>query len=170
MSDEKSENLEQLLSKFFDPRQADEIAEDIKQGEQILHTNPAPEPANSVTANIKAEIAKRPAERKTIGSRRALYKAAAVAAGFIIAAFIGVHFFVPTQHDQSVAATMPKIIWESTDLSTDDPELAVLTAEIQELENSVIALSLNGHDRENETLITELEMELIEIETDFWKG
>jgi len=170
MNDRTNENLEELLAKHFGAEQAGRIARDIKDGEKILEANPAAEPANLVKANIKADLATRLAERKTKNLWSVLYKAAAIAAVFIIAAFVGVKLLTPEEPDVSAGKTISRVIWESSDITADDPELATLVAEIEDAENNITAVRLDEYDNGNGIVITELEMELIEIESDFWKG
>ena len=65
---------------------------------------------------------------------------------------------------------MPHSIWESEDVTVDDQSLSVLAAEIEQIESELLAVQSyeNGDDLADD--IEELEMELIEINTDFWKG
>ena len=65
---------------------------------------------------------------------------------------------------------IPTEIWESSDLAVDDAELAVLNAEIDQLENELIALRLGETGGNGTGELTELEMELIVVDNEFWKG
>ena len=61
-------------------------------------------------------------------------------------------------------------IWESEYLVEDDEHLATITAEIEQIESDLIAVQLGENSGNGSELLTELEMELMEINGDFWKG
>lgn len=173
MNNRNEENLAELLGKFFDAEQAESFAEDIQKAEQILRENPAPEPDDMLIANIKAEIAMRlPAERAR-HFRRMVYKVISIAAAIIILAAISVQLLIEggkKTEEVAYASLIPTAIWESDDITADDENLAIFTTEIEEIEGEVLDLQ-SGEDTGNgDRTITELEMELIEINSDFWKG
>lgn len=171
MSNNDQENIEELLGRFFESEKADKAAEDIRAGEKILQSNPAPELADSVKSEIKTEIARRLTIQKAGNMRRVLYKAVAIAAGFIVVAFVGVRFL--SQNGSSGApavAMMSAAMWESSDLMVDDPELSTLSAEISEIEDDIMAIRLGESGNGNGMTTVEVETELIEIQSDFWKG
>jgi len=150
-----------------------EADEDIQEGEEILREYPAPEPSAALIADIKAEIGERLLGRKRISWRRVVYETAAVAAAVIILAVVSVKLFErPSDEPGRVvyASIIPTAIWESDDIASDDTALAMLTAEIEQIEEEALALRLGGDVGNGERVIAELEMELIEINSDFWKG
>jgi hypothetical protein len=174
MDNRDQENLTELIEKFFDAEQAQECIEDIRRGEQILREHPAPEPDDMLIANIKAEIAMRLPARKAHTFRQMVYRAVAVAAAVIILTAISVQFFEkgrqPAPPAKLVQASLiPTAIWESDDIATDDVNLATFTAEIEEIENEVLTLQSGERGSNGEGTIVELEIELIEISSDFWK-
>jgi hypothetical protein len=65
---------------------------------------------------------------------------------------------------------MSAVIWESEDISADDANLATLIAETEEIEGEMLALELGENGGNGSGSLTELEMELEEINSDFWKG
>jgi len=65
---------------------------------------------------------------------------------------------------------IPRAIWESDDIAADDVDLAILTSEIEQIEDEMLTLQLGESDGDSDTAITELEMELIETDSYFWKG
>ena len=69
----------------------------------------------------------------------------------------------------AIASIVPTAIWESDNIATDDMVLAFFTAEIEQIEGEVRAF-LSGESSNGEAGVDELEMELMEIENDFWKG
>jgi len=159
------ENLRELIEKFFDPEQAQMYLDDIEKGEQILHTHPAPEPDEMLIANIKAEIALNVLPRRATLVKRIAYGTAAVAAAVIIITAINTNWFEksidvgPGQGIQ-VASVFP---WESYDIEAFNTEVEQIEDELMDLESGRENLDSNSD-------ISEMEMELIVIAGDFWKG
>ena len=172
MNGRNEENLKELFEKFLNAEQANKAVEDVQKAEQILQEHAAPEPDGKVIADIKAEIAGALSRRKANVFRRIVYKAGVVAAVVIIVAVISVKLFEKGGGESegvSYASKIAEVIWEGDDIA-DDAELAILTAEIEQIEDEVLALRLGENGGNGSIAITELEMELIEINSDFWKG
>jgi hypothetical protein len=174
MDDRNQENLKELIAKFFDAEQVESYVEDFRQAEQMLQQHPAPAPDDMLIANIKAEIAMRLDSRRVRRFRRVLYEVAGIAAAIIILAIVGLQLFeksdIQPTNGVYTASIIPTAIWESDNITADDVELAVFTAEIEQIEYEVHTLESGEDISESETTVTELEMELAEINTDFWKG
>jgi hypothetical protein len=159
------ENLKELIEKFFDPEQAQMYLDDIEKGEQILHNHPAHEPDEMLIANIKAEIALNVLPRKATLAKRIAYAALATAAAVIIIAAINTGLFEKTtdvKPDQrtQIASVFP---WESYDIED-------LHTEVEQIENELIDLESGRENLDSNNDISEMEMELIVIAGDFWKG
>lgn len=173
MKDRNQENLRELFEKFFDAEQAESCIEDIQKAEQIFREHPAPEPDDMLIANIKAEIAMRLQARRAHRFRRIIYEVAGIAAAIIIVAAVSLQLFEkdpPGLREVVYASLIPTEIWVSDDIAADDEDLAAFTAQIEQIEDEVQALQ-SGEDTGNgDSTIAELEMELIEINSDFWKG
>ncbi len=167
MNRQNEENLKELFERFADAEQAEKCVEDVQKAEQILREYPAPEPDDMLIANIKAEIAMRLPTRRTYVFRQKVYKVAAVAAAVIILAAVSQRLFEPQR--VAHASLIPPIIWESDDITADDEDLAIFTAEAEQIEDEVMALQFGEDGSNGERAVSELEMELIEIESDFWK-
>jgi hypothetical protein len=172
MNSKNEENLKDLFEKFMDAEQAEKRVEDIQKAEQILREHPAPEPDDMLIGNIKAEIAMRLPARRAYVFRRKVYKAAAVAAAVVVLAAVSTRLFekdVVEPQRVAYASLIPTAIWESEDITTDDVDLAIFTAEVEQIEDEVLALQFGEDGSNGERAISELEMELVEIESDFWK-
>jgi len=137
-----------------------------------IRDSPAPEPDGEVIAGIKAQIAMELLGRKRRVSKRVVYKVAAVAAAFIILAVVNVKIFEKGGGPGKVvrASVLPAALWDSEDIAADDVDLAILTAEIKEIEEDVLALELGENGGNGHIDMAELEMELMEINGDFWEG
>ena len=174
MNDENQENMKDLFEKFLDAKQAQKYVEDVQKAEEILREHPAPEPDDMLIANIKAEIAMRLPAGRTYVFKQIAYKVVGIAATVIILTAIGLRLFDKGRVEPNgvqYASIIPTAIWESDDIAAADANLAIFTVEIEQIENELLALQLGEDDGNGDRSITELEMELIEINnSDFWKG
>ena len=172
MDERNEENVKELFEKFLDSEQAERNTEDVRKDEEILREHPAPEPDGEVIAGIKAEIARELLGRKTRVTKRVVYKVAAVAAVFFILAVVNVKIFEKGGGPEKIveASVLPSVLWESEDIAEDDVDLAILTAAINEIEEEALALELGENGGNGHIDTAELEIELIEIDSDFWKG
>jgi hypothetical protein len=126
-------------------------------------------------ANINAEIAMRlPAKRVGV-FHKISYKVATVAAAVIFLAVVVTNLFEKDtgrrETDILTAAfiPIPTVIWESDDIAADDMDIAGYTVEIEQIENELTVLQSDGEGLDSENAVTRMEMELIEIESGFWK-
>lgn len=174
MNDGNRENLKELFEKFLDAEQAESCVEDVQKAEQILREHPAPEPDDMLIANIKAEIAMRLPAGRTYVFKQIAYKVVGIAAAVIILTAIGLRLFDKGNGEPGpvvYASIIPTAIWESDDIAAADANLAIFTVEIEQIENELLALRLGEDDGNGDRSVTELEMELIQINnSDFWKG
>jgi len=169
---QNDEDVKALFEKFVNSEQAEQAAEDFLEAEQILRSCPAPGPDDEVIAGIKSQIAWALLDRKEIVFKRKALKAVAVAAVFIVLAALSVKLFEKQSQPQKIvyASIIPRAIWESEDIVSDDVNLATLTAEIEQIKDEMLALQLDDDGDNGSGVIEELEMEFIEINSDFWKG
>jgi len=173
MNVRNEENLKELFEKFVGGEQAERAVEDVRKGEQILREHPASEPDGELIARIKAEIAASLQRKKENAFRRIVYKTLVVAAVFILLVTIGVELFEKGRSEPERVITssiIPEAVWESERLADDDADLATLIAEIEQIESELLAVQLGENGGNGHEAVTELEMELIEINSDFWKG
>ena len=168
MESGNNENLNELLGKFLGPEDVEQGLEDFAKAEQIFNANPAPQPDAMLIADIKSNVEAALAAKKSF--RRAVYKVMSVAAAIFITAIISVLVFESGGNRYVATITMPAVIWESDDMAFDDAEMVTLAAEIEELESEAMALQLAENGGSGYDAAEELEMELIEIDSDFWKG
>ena len=171
MNSHNDENLKELFERFLDTEQAESNAEDIQKAEQIIRENPAPEPDSMLIANIKAEIAMRlPAKRASRFSKIA-YRIAYAAAAIVIISAISLGLFDKSRTPGYVqtASIIPPKLWDSDDITTDDVELADYSIKIEQLEQELRTLQSGESVGTGDSSLTELEMELVAINNDFWK-
>lgn len=176
MKDFNNENLEELLAKFYDAAEAKQAAQEIREAEQILRASPAAGPSEALIADIKSQIAMRLAQRRASARRLVLAKAVAVAAVFVILALVAVRFFNQSQSrpmergHSPVLAMISQEVWESSDIAADDPDLATLSAQIEEVARNLLSVRLDENGDGNGEAVVDIEVKLIEIESNFWKG
>jgi hypothetical protein len=174
MNNQNQKNMKELLEKFLDIRQAQMYVEDVQKAEKILREYPAPEPDDILVTNIKAEIAMRLSLRKISAFKHIAYKALRIAAVVIFITAIGLRLFnngAPEPGPVQYASMISTAIWESDDIAADDADLVFFTTEIEQIEDELLTLQLGEDDGSGDSSLTELEMELIEINnSDFWKG
>jgi hypothetical protein len=174
MYNQNQENLRELFEKFLDAKQAHKYVEDVQRAEEILREHPAPKPDDMLIANIKAEIAVHLPVRRTYVFKHIAYKALSIAAAFIFITAIGLRLFDNGARESGpvqYASIIPAAIWESDNIVADDADLLIFTTEIEQIEDELLSLQFGEDDGNGDSTITELEMELIEInDSDFWKG
>jgi hypothetical protein len=172
MKRRNEENLKELFEKFLNAEQAESCVEDVQKAEQILREHPAPEPDDMLIADIKAEIAMRLPARRTDVFKHIAYKLACAAAAVIFIMAIGLNLLQKGPREPNgmqLTSIIPTAIWESDDIAADDADLAIFTTEIEQIEEELLTLQLEGDHGNGDSTITELEMELIEINnSDFW--
>lgn len=166
MSNPNEENLKGLFEKFSDPAEAERMTEDIRVGEEILRRHPASQPSDALIADIKAKVSQAALRQRKINLYRKLaYRMVAAAAVIIVLVSITTKLTEKNQPEKPVTASAsPKMIWDDTDLTT-------LNTEIEQAEDDVFALRTdqNGNGYK-ETELTELEINITEISSNFWKG
>ena len=164
---QNEENLKELFERFVSAEEAEQAMEDIHKGEQIFREQSAPEPNSELISDIKAEIAEVLLRRETSAFKRIAYKAAVAVAVVIFVAVISVKLLERGGGEPKRVATasiIPAVIWES-----DDVDLAILAAEIEQIEGRVLTLQLGEDGVNGDRDLIELEMRLIALDGDFWK-
>jgi hypothetical protein len=173
MNEQNGENLKGLFERFVGTEEAQSCVEDFDKVKRILDENPAPQPSQELIAAINSRIAEEIRLRKEHTFRRLAYRLAPVAAVFIILASVSIKLYVrdtrPEIEDKYIRITYSPI-WDSESIVADDPDLAVLTAEVDELEIEFSTLESGDDGVNGRSYITELEMDFVAISTDIWEG
>lgn len=170
MSERDQERLSELLAGLFAAEEAERVLGDLQEADQILFDHPAPKPSVQLLDQIKADMAVRLSARRVQLRHRRQRRVAAVAA-VVVSAGIFVTLFNagPEPVGLTTASLIPTAIWESSNIALDDEDLAVFTAEIDQIENEVMALESNDDISDSHRALDELEMELAVVGNDFWK-
>lgn len=172
MDNRKNKNLDELLARFYG-KDAKEVAEDIAEGERILRNYPAPTPDDETMILLKAKVAKAVAANKERSLRRTNYRMVAFAAAIIVVAFTGVALLVSRPVGQKQAATTVKVtkaVSQNYEFFYDDEEMATLNAEVKRVGDEVAELETGIASEDLDISWMDIEMRLIDIESNFWKG
>jgi hypothetical protein len=174
MNGSDRENLKELLARFMDAAKAGQAAQDIERGDELLRAFPAPQPDEKVVAGIKVRVSAASVRRRHgITLQHRIFAAAAVAAAIVVVSAAALKYFDRQPIGQTpvrYAAVISDKIWESSDITTDDADIAVLAAEISTIENELYGVESSNSSVTGNTAADDLEMELIGISGDFWKG
>lgn len=176
MINRDGENLKELFEQFLSTDEAVKAAEDVYKAEQILRKYPSPEPKKELIDSIKTDIAFSLLNKQAHVFRKAAYRVIAVAATIIIMAAIGLNIFLKnkapniTPPNLVSASIIPAAVWESDNIAVDDHSLATFTTEADQIENEFVSLKSGKSESNIDEAITDLEIDLNEIQSDFWKG
>jgi hypothetical protein len=167
------ENLRELLSRFMDATAADKTAQDIENGDELLNACPAPQPREEVLAQIKTRVAITLRRRQMVSIQRRILAVTGVAAVLVVGIILSLRFInngqTGDESRQYASATTDKF-WEGADITTEDADIAVLSAEIETVKNALAGIQINDNGGNGDMAVNDLEMELIEISGDIWKG
>ncbi|GEM_PF-3307857 len=164
MTENKKENINNLLSRFYPTEQAEQIKNDLAETDRMFEKFPAPQVAQKVIDEIKLKIDRK---QKRIVFSTVLIKTASVAAIVIIGAIL---LMQNMNGEKPVSRTQNSY---QTALTQVDDNIAALEKEIELLKGELVAVRLNEDNGTNEQLadsINNVDTEITEIENYFWKG
>ncbi len=169
MQNQNRDDLRALFRRFLGIEESRTAADEVRRGEQLLNLYPAPEPAPEVLAAIKRQLVLRLAKRRH-RITCLIYRTVPAAAAVILVALASLFGHRPADSPEvSYASLIPAAIWESDDISSDDVELAYLTAEIEQIEAQMRALEASESESVDTHALDEVEVELMRLDTEFWK-
>lgn len=167
MRDRHRDDLQELLERLLGDAEAQAASEDVRAGEHMLELYAAPEPDAQTLARIRRQmmLTFRLGRRR----RRAIYRSLTAAAAILVVAMIALFGRGPAGPTAvAQAGIIPTAIWESDNVAADDLEIAYFNAEIQQIETQLRRLEAGDSDTDSDRLET-IEMELMQIDTVFWK-
>ncbi|MCK4959968.1 MAG: hypothetical protein KAT00_11225 [Planctomycetes bacterium] len=169
--DQNTENLTELVTRFYEEPESTRVVGDIAAGDELLGRHRAPEPDVGLIAAIKGQIN----ARLMLRDRRIFHpivQRVAIAACLMIIALVGMRFMQTQPVATGPAMAALNQIWadDSDPLSEGDMQFALLTAEVDEIDDSILRVRLDEWETDSESAVSELEMEIADINTDFWKG
>ena len=165
MIENKNENIDNVLSRFYAPGQAEQIKKDIAEADRLFEEYPALPLSGETLNNIKLKISRR---RKHGAFLSVLVKTIAVAAAVLIASYV----LVQDNNRQKAAENNAQNSYQAA-LTRTDNNISVLEKEIELLNGEVVAVRLGEDNGTNEQLserIGNVETEIIDTENFFWKG
>ncbi len=155
-----NENLNELFSAFLDADNAEQAASDIRTGDEILASHPGPGLDSGAIANLKSDI------RSQLSRRRArkIVLQRTAAAIVIIASVSAV--FISKTYGPVQPVTTTASIWQDR----TDEQIASLTEQIGDIETEMSIIRLGADGNGDGFDLTEIEMEINNINGNFWKG
>jgi hypothetical protein len=165
MMENKKENIDNLLSRFYSPDQAEQIKKDITQGEQLFDGYRAPQPQENIISNIKLNISR---NRRHTGILQVLVKTIAVAAVVLVASYL----LLQNTATQKPVGNNVRNGYRAAMTRTDN-SITALEKEAELLGSEVMAVRLGEDNGTNEQLtdsVGNVEVEIINTENFFWKG
>ena len=150
---------------------SEEEAEDIIEGEELFDEYSAHEPDDKLISDIKLKIISQLSDRRVYSVGTMLRRVAAVAAILLIVSLLVVNPFSKwdKKTDFSSSSVLTAAMWDSDDIAADDSDISLLTAELDAIEEDLAAVEIIENGQMDAT-IGQLEIEVIEIASDFWKG
>ena len=175
MENQEKENLKKLVESFYQGEQAERVMYDLEQGEKLLSDTAEVECPSETADAVKVDIRLALRRNKARKFKVALAKAVAVAAVFILAVSFMVNYYnqlgQQTKPDSVIASNaIDSELWDSSNITKDDMELSVLSAEISELEDELLVLKYAGNSINGDTDVVDIESDLYEINNQFWEG
>lgn len=169
MRDPTHEDLSELLRQFMDKSEARATQEDLRAVGQIVEDYPTPAPLPKTVATIKTlMVATAQRRRRRI---RIFRRGLAAAAALVMTVLIAQHSRHPAGNPGATfASILPASVWESDNLAADDLDLVYFTSEIRQIEAQIRALEAGDTEIKGERTLDDLELELMAMETEFWKG
>jgi len=153
------ENLENLVSGFYDADEAANVIEDIRIGDEIIASGDkvSADPAvlNSIKCDISKHLKSRQGRRMHMNSLRT-----AVAAMILIAVFVGMRGFV---HQGPEFASNFKWFWG------EDAKASSMSIELEEIHDRIISVGQEDAQYETDMLGNDLDQIFIDDNGGFWR-
>ncbi len=161
------EDLTALFRLWLDSQEAQDAIREVRTAEELIESHPAPQPSPATLERIGLQMRLRAAHRRR---NHFLEGIAAVAAAVLIT--VGLSQFSLQRSSSTIgfASLLPTALWESDDIASDDVKLAYFNSEVDRLEAQVQAIEHGDSDAGSAGTLDDVELELFQIDTDFWKG
>jgi hypothetical protein len=157
------EDLTELFRLSLNPQEAQDAVKDVEVADEMIEAHPAPLPVPAVLDRIKQQV-----RLRSIHRRRTHFMEGAAAVAAAIMIVVGLSQFGPSR--TRGFASLPAALWESNDIASDDLKLAYLNSEVDRLEAQIQAIDSGESESTGVSTLDDLELELFQIDTDFWKG
>jgi hypothetical protein len=157
------EDLTGLFRLWLNPQGARDAAKDVEVVDRMIEAHPAPLPAPALLDRIKKQV-----QVRSIHRRRTHFMEGATAVAAAIMIVVGLSQFGPSR--TRGFASLPTALWESDDIASDDLKLTYLNSEVARLEAQVQAIDNSESESTGVNTLDDLELELFQIDSDFWKG
>jgi hypothetical protein len=168
-----NENIELLLRQFMDQAAAEQAAQELHAGDRLFDEFPAPRPDAQTVEALRSKIRH---ELQKPHHASAVFSWLAMAAAIIIVFLAGVYTLAPKPLPKTVSSPPVYVASNSGNLWNQLSSHATLLSIDRELTD--VAESIDAIESENKgttniltvDLLELEELELITLNTDFWKG
>ncbi len=169
MRDPTHDDLSELLRQFMDESEARATQEDLRAVGRMVKDCSTPAPLPRTVSTIKTlMVATAQRRRRRI---RIFRRGLAAAAALVMTVLIAQHDRHPAANPGATfASILPASVWESDNLAADDLDLVYFTSEIRQIEAQFRALEAGDTEIRGKRTLDDLELELMAMETEFWKG
>jgi hypothetical protein len=165
--------VRELLASFMDTEAANKTAADIERGDELLRNWPSPNPDETLLAEVKQKMTIAAGQRRIVTIYHRVVAATAVAAAVVILSIVALKVFKNRpvgQPTATYAATIPDAVWEGGSIRTNDPDIAVLSNEIDAIADEISEIQFSDKNGSDAAAVSDVEMQLIDVSADFWKG
>lgn len=161
MNQKNNENLKDLLLKFFDDRQALNIAHDITAADILFDSNPAPKPLPALLADISRSMTTTAARRKRRWTHNFIWQAAAV----ILVTWASIMLLQSHNVMRQFAQEQAELtFWQESAENDLDAQLAQLSQ--TDTDVPVMTFEVNG---KHDLAMAVVAQELNDIKGTFWE-
>lgn len=158
-----NENLNKLIAKFYPPEQAAQVEKDICKGDEIIASGGRLSADHAVIVDIKEAISARLAtNRRSRMNTTSLQMA--VAAMIALVAFVGIRNMVHQGGSLAKSGFAVASFWG------EDATASMIADELDDIENTIVSISLDELETEPDITIDSLELEIIEANNSFWRN
>ena len=163
---DKREDLTESFGLWLGPQEAKAAAEEVRAAERVLESYPAPPPADKTLDRIQVDMQRESLRRHRMG--HILRGVASIAAVLVVIGLVR-HGLEGTNSRLGLTSWIPAALWETDDIASDDMKLAYFNSEVDRLDAQIQAIE-SGDSDTGAGALNEVETELFQIDSDFWKG
>jgi len=179
----RNEQIDQLLSQFMDPQNAERAADDIRTGDALFAQYPAPDVRREALGQIRSRLVRHSRMQRRHGALR--FAGSAAAAAVIVFALLHGVQQQPAdtgvqRADTQVAAVVSPVETKETIVRdlwkrlVSHESLVQIDRELTDLADSIDAVQSETYGELVNTMKIDMleleELEMITANTDFWKG
>lgn len=159
------ENLDSLLNSLYGEEEAEAVKEDIRIGDEIIASAGELVPDDAVISGIKRDISERLLARRS--RRMNMISLRVVAAAMIaVVAFFGIQNM---QRQTSPPTSFDDLGPDVWNFWGEDATASIMADELDEIENTILSISLGEDETESDDFFDSLEIEVMACGGSLWR-